>query len=459
MAFSLTATVGGTTLNLNNGNPFRLESAEGLGSGGVIRHEQRGPLQDGASDLSYRLAPRAITLHLVFFAATNAALDAHRDTLMATFKPLPSYPLRLRVDRDDGEVRQLDCYAVDEVDVHLVSEDRAAHLHRAVVNLRAPSPLWQATDIAQGSVNYANWWLAGGGVDPVAELVAYAENPEVGGAGFSLGGAGLTGDWTVAFVTSYSGATSNVDGMFVWSDSSGSANLFRENNGGTTFTLAGTTGRQWPQWPGATVFAHAVVNSGANTFWWYTNAAGNANSVPGNAGDKSLGPNFRWGASYFGGSATFWDTPIHKGVIARDLSTSEARNLMGYMLGQEEVTVSIVNAGDVDAHPVIRLYGPMRGPVIANKTIGATVDLGGVDIPAGAVWTLDLRNGDKLLLDESGNNMLDGANTTPIGMAGFTIAAAPRASGGVNQLSLAPGLTAGSTSYMVAEITPQYMSF
>src|SRR5688572_9230343 len=113
MAFTLQAIVGSSTVTLTNKSPFGLLSAKGLAGAPVRRLTAQGAAQHGDTDLGFRLRPRELELEIGFRADTDAALDAHRDTLMAIFKPLPSTPVNLRGTRDDGDIRQLDCYSVD----------------------------------------------------------------------------------------------------------------------------------------------------------------------------------------------------------------------------------------------------------------------------------------------------------------------------------------------------------
>src|SRR3990167_2412038 len=129
MSFQIYASVGDTTTQLNDGSPFWLESADGLSGSNIVRHEQRGPTQNGATDLGFRLTARVFTLNVFFYAATDALLDTYRATLMATFKPLEGIGIFLTVERDDGEIRKLVCHTVDDIAISLVPEQRPGHLH------------------------------------------------------------------------------------------------------------------------------------------------------------------------------------------------------------------------------------------------------------------------------------------------------------------------------------------
>ena len=108
MAYTIQIIRGATTYNINDGNPFRLENADDLGGASVRNIEERGPYQDGATHLDHRLEPDTFTLHINVVGATAAALDGHRDTLNAIFKPVVGVPIILKITRDDGAVRQVD---------------------------------------------------------------------------------------------------------------------------------------------------------------------------------------------------------------------------------------------------------------------------------------------------------------------------------------------------------------
>lgn len=151
MTMTLTATVGGDTLQLNDGAPFWLESLEGMAGTDIARYEQRGPLQDGATDLGVRLGARDLTVRLLFYATSDSVLDGYRDTLTTRFAPRDDNAIVLSVTRDDAETRYLTCYATDDIEINLVPGDRPGHLHRALVRLRADYPLWQSAEQSAGT--------------------------------------------------------------------------------------------------------------------------------------------------------------------------------------------------------------------------------------------------------------------------------------------------------------------
>src|SRR5690606_29449322 len=98
--------------------------------------------QHGDTDIGMRLDPRTITLSLNFYATSGSVLDGYRDKLRTIFSPTDSYPVSLRLTRDDGEVRQIDCYTIGMADVPLSYVERPGLMHRAVIQLRAADPLF-----------------------------------------------------------------------------------------------------------------------------------------------------------------------------------------------------------------------------------------------------------------------------------------------------------------------------
>lgn len=465
MAFAIYASVGDTTTQLNDGSPFRLESADELSAAAVLRYQQRGPLQSGATDLGYRLAPRILTLNLLFRATTDALLDGYRSTLMDTFKPLTDVSIVLTVERDDGEVRKLTCYTVDDIAIELVPGDRVGHLHRAIVQLRAANPLWRANAVTQGSASFGaldSWWLAGGAID-AGNVKSHYEYPAQANVNAFAGT--ITGDWSVVVVTAKD--TANIgDIAYVWQDGSGGSASFWRTTAGTVFHIhdSGILEPVAPGWPGTTGSNYHVVESRSGTqYWRYWNNSTlteHIHTTDGTAiADVSLrgGSNFTWRDSRVGGGLE-WTPELRKAAIYGTVTTTQLQALGPYLLDTVPGTVTLVNDGDVDAYPLITLRGPLANPVVVNSTLGGTIDLSGGTIGGGETWSIDLRNGDKRIYDQNGNNLLGAVTATPIDMASFRVGAAPTAAGGTNVFTLTSGSVGGSALFRV-EFTNQYLSF
>jgi hypothetical protein len=104
--------------------------------------------------------------------------------------------------------------------------------------------------------------------------------------------------------------------------------------------------------------------------------------------------------------------------------------------GAIDVTETVVYAGTVRADPyLIRITGPISGPVIENLTTGEKLDLSGTTIAGGDYYELDLRYGQKTVKDAAGVNRI--ANlTTDSDLATFHLAADDEVAGGINSLRI-----------------------
>jgi len=163
---------------LSGGSLCYRVSTTNVGLPPVRRLRQRGPFQQGVSDRGFRLDERTLLLELFFQATSMADADTRRDTLAEVFKPT-SVPLRLRVTRDDGQMRQIDCYAEGILDwPDTPMNDRIGVSQRVVASLHCPEPVWY--NPALRTLIFGS--LAGGG-DGLAVPV---EVPWVGAAAASL---------------------------------------------------------------------------------------------------------------------------------------------------------------------------------------------------------------------------------------------------------------------------------
>lgn len=143
MAQAIQIITGPQTLDINNGNPFRVASLRGLGLPPVSRLSERAPAQQGSTDLGFRVGNRTIFLALNVVAATRPLLEQYRDLLYRQISPhVIGDVLRLRVIRDDGSIRQIDCYYDGLTDLEFVPENRPGNLHRIVIPLTASNPVW-----------------------------------------------------------------------------------------------------------------------------------------------------------------------------------------------------------------------------------------------------------------------------------------------------------------------------
>lgn len=130
----------GTTYNIGNGSISHHISLDGIGLPPITRLLQTNPNMDGSFDEGFKVSPRELTLTLYYSVENKAQADGLRDKIYTIFRPFED-PLKLRVTRDDGTVRQIDVHTVGVMD--MPESQRSADLdQRYVVRLIAPYPFW-----------------------------------------------------------------------------------------------------------------------------------------------------------------------------------------------------------------------------------------------------------------------------------------------------------------------------
>jgi hypothetical protein len=129
-----------TEYNLSDSVDYLLTGIDGIGAAPVARIAERGPMQHGESDLGYRLQSRRIALALLARGGDDAAWFARRSALMSIFRSSDS-PVRLRVSRDDGVVRQIDCYLTGTMEM-APEVGLSPRWQRVGIELLAPDPTW-----------------------------------------------------------------------------------------------------------------------------------------------------------------------------------------------------------------------------------------------------------------------------------------------------------------------------
>lgn len=127
--------------SISDRQPFDVVSVSGVGTAPIRQLEERAPVQDGATNIGFRLDPRTVNLVLFINATSKALVDSYRDELYEFFKGLPS-AVKLRCVRDDGATRQLDCYTTGMLDAPFDDENKIGKSQRLAVQLRAPDPVW-----------------------------------------------------------------------------------------------------------------------------------------------------------------------------------------------------------------------------------------------------------------------------------------------------------------------------
>jgi hypothetical protein len=394
------AIVDGTTYNLSDANPFRVLSATGIGNAPVRRLEERGPLQDGVTDVGYRLDPRIINLEIAFRATSLGTADTHRDTLSALFSPVGGRMVQLRVTRDDGAVRQIDCYAVGLLDMPATLSDRVIAFQRVGVQLKAPNPVWY--EPTQNSVPFtatsvSDWYL-GGGLVSGANVLTYAATPAVG----QVGTIGTPTYWTILALTTGNPASGT---QSLWSVP-GIDEYFRQGTAavGTVQMETGVyTGVFFPA--GSTVarwFQHGADEPGRVKSWY-----GTALTLDWATGwVRPLGGNtIRWrdrgaGVENWAGSVT------HVAVYNTALNATQRSAVEAFIAGGALSGTATIS-GTWDEFPVISLVGPMSSPVITNYATGEQLSFTGATIAAGEAYQIDTRYGRKTVTNTAGSPVLD----------------------------------------------------
>jgi hypothetical protein len=82
-----------------------------------------------------------LNLALMIVGNTLSDLDTYRDDLAEILKPLENTPIKLRVTRDNGSVRQIDCNAVGVVDFPNTLQDRMGASQLVVAQFEAADPI------------------------------------------------------------------------------------------------------------------------------------------------------------------------------------------------------------------------------------------------------------------------------------------------------------------------------
>lgn len=139
---------GGTTYNLSSGavaNSWYVGD-EGLGLAPMHRINERGVLQDGNTDLGFRLDPRNFTIFIGIQGTSLSDLENQQYTLLNIFNPYNSYsgasgnanPMQMTWQLDNGKSYTLDCYYTGNLTNN--SKDRSGFTRICAINLYAPDP-------------------------------------------------------------------------------------------------------------------------------------------------------------------------------------------------------------------------------------------------------------------------------------------------------------------------------
>lgn len=130
---------------------------DGFGMPPLRRLSERGPLQDGDTDIGFRLDPRIIRMQVHLYGLTNQGLHERREALLNALRPgASSDPIKLRYTYPGGLTRQIDVHASGGMTFNGANRLRANMPE--VIELRAADPTWY--DPNGASVQFAQ---TGGG--------------------------------------------------------------------------------------------------------------------------------------------------------------------------------------------------------------------------------------------------------------------------------------------------------
>lgn len=454
MPFSLTAIVGTATYSLTAGTPFRLDSAEGLGMATVRRLTEQTPFGDGDTDLGYRLNSRYVTLSLSYSGTSGSVVDGYRNTLATIFKPSSTVPVQLRVVRDDGGTRQLDCYTVGQVDVPLDYEYVPGNLERTVVQLKAADPTWYSpapgTSTITGTATVTqSWWL--GAVNGVYESGAFPVDSQAWTSTFP---AGTPEAITIAIRTAGTTAGTPVlaSNLSIWA-----------TNEQVTTETALFLG---PRSQGGSVYMSPVLSPVTNYFFTYTKTYSKlvkkayVGTIP--YGGFYTGNSDDWAGNIFAGSFTTdkkwrvgWAPDIRLYAVLPGYMTDQQIKVLDKAMAAADggtviFTVAVPYSGNVVEYPVIKITGPIDRPVVTHNVTGDTLSFGTHSIGSGDVYTIDLRYGRKSVTDSGGTSRLNQL-TADSDLATFALLPSPQTAGGTNYLTMA-----GTNGFSVTQLQVIY---
>lgn len=153
MSYAVSYTVGGVTYNLSGYDTttgLSFDYVGGLNLGGAPLHAitSRGALQQGDTQLDFRLDPRIITLVWNVSGSTRLELTQQLDIFHQIFSPSMSLGT-LTITRDDGTVRAIDCYYIGGLDDDI---DPKMYSIKLPVQLRCPDPTWYDPELQISSL-------------------------------------------------------------------------------------------------------------------------------------------------------------------------------------------------------------------------------------------------------------------------------------------------------------------
>ena len=469
MAYKVEVIRGATTYTLSDpGNaavPFSIEEAD-LGGASIRNIEESGPYQDGATHLDERLEPDTITLRINVVGSSASALDGHRDTLNAMFKPVRGVPITLKLTRDDGEIRHLDTRRTGKLAIPLIAQNRPGNLHRAVVQLRAADPTWYNPTAEEETfaAPVGDWWLAYSNIG-TANVLEHVESPTQGQLWAYSGSVAPGSAYTIMFRGALGTpvAGGGITTFEIRRNSDAATNYFRA---ATSFT----GGYKAVMGLGLQV-SDAIMTAGTHDYFIISHGTamsvyrddtlvgtdgGTSYGIPGTAAGTA-----RWRSEYNDDPATYWPPALSYAAVYSIALDSNQRsalrsNIDDAGLSGSAYSAPVVYTGDVDSYPVITITGPMDNPVITNTTTGDVLDFTGGTVGSAEIWTIDTRYGRKSAL--FGTTSVANYLSEDSDLSTFRLVPDPIAAGGTNTITVA-STNAGTTATVVLSYYNRYLSF
>lgn len=399
------AIVGGVTYNLSDRNPFDVVSVTGVGIAPARRLTQRGPMQHGETDIGFRLDPRNVNLVLAVKAASRAAADAARDTLTAIFKPRGSTPVQLRCTRDDGAVRQLDCYTVGLVDMPITDDERIGSFQRVGVQLVASDPIWYSLDGTTQTVGMSGaWYLAGGYIDAGAVL-AYDEDI----SDVTEWSSASALDEPVFSVFTKTARVGQSNSNWVLGDGGDDSLLaFKWNNGEVQIEAApfGDDPTIIVSDPdviyGAEEVVIVTVDASRGTRLYRGSELRDTGVMPENV----VVPNSSNDTS--GIWKSYQDSTVAFSSAYKIALTQQQIDALIFSVGDPPAGTGygfFFNSGEMDTFPIITIRGPITNPEVTNETSGMTLEFSAT-LGMDDYLFIDTRYGHKTIVDLTGTNQI-----------------------------------------------------
>jgi hypothetical protein len=187
---------GATTLDISDLVKYHVIEFDGFGMSPVRRLTQRGPLQNGDTDVGFRLDPRTMRISVQAYGTTAAQFHSRREELLQLLKP-GTDAVKLCWTLGDGTQRQIDCHISGGLS--LGTSTLLKNNFRDVIELRASDPTWY--DPNGGSLQFAQ---TGGGTPmpvPVLFPLTFGASTLNGAAVINLSDANAWDTFPIIYVT------------------------------------------------------------------------------------------------------------------------------------------------------------------------------------------------------------------------------------------------------------------